>query len=541
MFSTKIEEEVGGYASPEEILEGTVIIDYEKREGTGAGVTISTDGRRGIVQCDDGFYVVVGDTGSGKTTDVVLPYIYNNAICGSSMIISDVKGDIRRNIGHTLRELGYRIVYLDFDDPSRGDCFNPIGQMYRDYKNGRIGKANRGVNDLAQGIMSSIHSEKDAFWENTGADYFAGLEQTLFRYFREEDATIENALNLHLQGRKKAGSVSCLQRLYEDEQNSNQWKLLASAVTAPAETQGSIHSVFTTAINNLICQHPDLIRMLSRSTFEMEDLIKEKTVVFISANEESLSVYAYLFSALIHQWYGKLVELSDVYGGALPRRVTFVLDEFGNLPEIKDFHIKMSLSRSRNICWLLVLQSFAQLNYQYGKDKAQIIIANIKNWIYLHSPDPNLLEYISRKCGTYEDEATHRARSLLSVNQLMYFKKINKQGLTEVLMLLDRKRPFVAFLPPISEYYGYHAEDNEIPLREDPEIEPISLENVLKEKIRAKRLQEENKDMRISFEKELERSLSEAQKETAMQIAKRMDDLLNSMKGGDEDGDEDDE
>ena len=80
MFATKVSEnaDYDGYANWEEICADTVTIDYVSGTGSAAGVNISTDGKTAMAYADDGFYAVIGDTGSGKTCDVVIPYIYNN-------------------------------------------------------------------------------------------------------------------------------------------------------------------------------------------------------------------------------------------------------------------------------------------------------------------------------------------------------------------------------------------------------------------------------------------------------------------------------
>ena len=536
MFATKVSEnaDYGGYANWEEICADTVTIDYVSGTGSAAGVNISTDGKTAMAHADDGFYAVIGDTGSGKTCDVVIPYIYNNSIAGNSMVITDIKGDIYKTIRRTLEKNGYRIILLNFREPGCGDCFNPEKEIMDDFKAGNIGKAMRKQTDLADGFMQSVKSEKDPFWHTTAAMYFSGLERTLMENFDEEDVTIANALELHLQGDRKLGPSTYMKSFYADNENSDAWKLMASTVTAPNETRSSIHSVFVSAINKLICQDPAVIRMLSKSSFEIKDLVNEKMAVFIIADEQTLSVYSYLLSALIHQWYSKLVEIADETTGTLSRKVVFVLDEFGNLPAIKDFHIKMSLSRARGISWMLVLQSFAQLEINYGKKQAETIVGNISNWIYLHSPDPSLLKYLSSVSGETTDEFTHLKFPLLSVNQLKYFKKINKEGLTECLMLLGRKHPFIAYLPDISRYYGIEPlERIDIPLREEHEIKAIDFPSIVeaKEKEKVKKLLEKN-GPREAAVKDVQMHKEKARKETAERIVALMDVVLDELNGG---------
>ena len=126
-----------------------------------------------------------------KTRDVIAPYIVNNAIAGNSMIISDVKGDLYKLTSRLLRKNEYRVVVLNFNDPDRGDAYNPITPIYRDYKkNGKSDRANRELNSFSETIFASMISDKEPYWHTTASMYFTGLELSLFDNFEETDATI---------------------------------------------------------------------------------------------------------------------------------------------------------------------------------------------------------------------------------------------------------------------------------------------------------------------------------------------------------------
>lgn len=537
MFETKVSSNINqsGFATLEEIERETDSMDYLHAHGKVAGVTVSTDGMEARVYFDDGFYLVVGGTGSKKTRDVVAPYIYNNALVGNSMIITDVKGDLYKTLSVLLKKLGYKIIVLNFNDPDSGDAYNPIGPIYRDYKKGNVDKANRELNNFSEIIFQSMKSEKDPFWHTNSSMYFVGLELTLFDLFDEEQATIANALNLHIQGVKKIGGTSYMKEYYSDKENAEAWKLMVSTVNAPNETRSSIHSVYTAALNKLIGQNRALIKMMSHSTFEANELVEKKTAVFIIANEESLSVHGGLITALITQWYDILVNLADQTNGVLKRNVVFVLDEFGNLPGITDFQTKISLSRARGISWMIVIQSFAQLEVRYGKDVARTIIGNTANWIYLFSPDPELLKYVSDLCGEVTDEHTGQTRNLLSVNQLRHFMKCNEDGLTECLMLLGRMNPFVSYLPDISKYYGIEPIDSlDIPVREDKVIDNINFTEIVEnnKKERLQKMMDDAEREKRKTREELLKKKEQAKKHDPENITGIMNSVIFKLVGG---------
>ena len=531
MFDTNVPINInqGSYATLDEIFKNGIEINYQTSYSTVAGVTMISDGKTGCVYEDDGFYLVVGGTGSKKTRNVVSPYIYNNALAGKSMIISDVKGDLYKLLSKMLRRLGYKIKVLNFNDPSKGDAFNPLEEIYKNYKGKNKHKANRDLNNLADMIFNSVKSDKDPFWHKSSANYFVGSVMTLFDLFSVDEATIANVFNLHIQGNATECGEPLLKEYYSDKENSEAWKLLITAVEASKETKASIYSVYTSALNRLFGQNEYLMKMLSHSTFKIGDIVEEKTAVFIIANEESMSVHGGLISAYIQQWYASLVDIAEKIDGVLKRDVVFVLDEFGNLPAIEDFQTKISLSRARGISWMVVIQSFSQLEYRYGKDVANTIIGNTSNWIYLFSPDPQLLEYISKLLGDVTDEYTGRTRRLLSPNQLRHFQKCDDEGLTECLLLLGRMNPFVSYLPDISQYAGIEiVRELDISTRIDEEPSNINFKEAIDRKKKEKLVREK---LKKEIEEDINSGIEKMQQEDPYNLIEMMDKIIAEAMG----------
>lgn len=77
----------------------------------------------------------------------------------------------------------------------------------------------------------------------------------------------------------------------------------------------------------------------------------------------------------------------------------FILDEFANMPPLKDVTTMVTAARSRDIRMTMIIQNFAQLNDVYGKDDAETIRGNCGNMIYLLTTRLATLEEISKLCG----------------------------------------------------------------------------------------------------------------------------------------------
>ena len=87
-------------------------------------------------------------------------------------------------------------------------------------------------------------------------------------------------------------------------------------------------------------------------------------------------------SLIVQQIYTSLVDASRKEGGELRIRMNFILDEFANFTKIDTFQSMLTVSRGRNIRFIICLQSFAQIEERYGKEGAQNIMDNCA-WLYL--------------------------------------------------------------------------------------------------------------------------------------------------------------
>ncbi|MBR5116971.1 MAG: type IV secretory system conjugative DNA transfer family protein, partial [Lachnospiraceae bacterium] len=80
--------------------------------------------------------IIIGATGSGKTTTFVNPVvqILGHSSAGSSMICTDPKGELFQMHSKLLSEHGYKCMVLDLRDPYSSFRWNPLGSIYDNYQ-----------------------------------------------------------------------------------------------------------------------------------------------------------------------------------------------------------------------------------------------------------------------------------------------------------------------------------------------------------------------------------------------------------------------
>ena len=418
---------------------GIVIIKPTDDNIPKGGIPIYNNGKE--VWIDTGGYhnMIIGSTGSGKSQSISFPFINVMAKAGESMIVTDPKGELYEGTAKELEKRGYNIVLLNFRDPDKGSGWNPFTIPYQLYKAGNKDKAIEMLEDLAKNILYDESSKSDPFWNNTSADYFAGLAWALFQDTDNPDEVNINSINyMATAGEQKLGGTTYIKEYFSTKDpTSTECIKVNSTISAPNETKGSILSVFNQKIQ-LFSSRETLSEMLCHSDFSMEDIGRKKTAVFIVIQDEK-KTYHSLVTIFLKQCYETLVRVAQENdGGKLKYRTNFLLDEFANMPPLSDVDAMVSAARSRNIRLSFIIQNFSQLNDVYGKEKAETIRGNCGNTIYLLSTELNALEEISKMCGEIKSKKDDKtdSRPLVTVTDLQNFKE------EEALILRSRMRPF---------------------------------------------------------------------------------------------------
>ncbi len=477
----------GTFEDWETLFDATFEMNFDDDHMEMDGVPILSDGHLARGYPLEQPMMVVAATGSGKTRRLIIQYLISCVLSACSMLINDPKGELYKHIKKFLEKLGYLIIVIDLRNLDCGERFNFCEHPARLYKMGYMRRADEMFQAMFDTFMATVRSEKDPFWHTTGASYLTGLAELCCDLFPAEMVSINTIYELHIQGNKRFRSGNYLKTYMEMHEDKPYYKLIAPYINAPNDTRASLDAVLTSAISKF-CRNNSVVDQTTRSTFAIEDLVEKKTAMFIISRDES-TVYNALITAMINEIYEVVIDIAEEkYNGRLSRRLSIVLDEFGNLAPIDDINAKITVSRSRNVAWCLCCQSLDQLTLKYTADVAKIILGNC-NIAYMYSSDINLLKMLSELCGKTTDEYTQESRPLLSVEQLRHFDKRDGQ----TLFLLERMRPFIGFLPDISEYNVVPEETAKFKKRKPQVIEKVDFESIVKEEKKQEELPKPNR------------------------------------------------
>lgn len=446
-----------------------------------AGIPLINKGNE--IWVDNGEYhnLVIGATGSGKTECVVKPLVNLLSKKGESMVITDPKGEIYEYCGEYLRSQGYRIIILNFREPEKGNAWNPLSLPYQYYKSGNTDKGIELLDDVALNILYNKDGGKDSeFWEKSAADYFSGLALGLFMDAKEKEVNLNSINIMSTVGDERRGTTPYIKEYFHLKGESSAPYIFASnTINAPNDTKGGILSTFRQKIR-LFSTRESLSEMLSYSDFDMRDIGKQKTAVFMIIHDEK-KTYHGLMTIFVKQCYETLIDCAQKNGGKLEYRTNFILDEFPNMPPLKDVDSMVTAARSRDIRFTFIIQNFAQLNDVYGEEVAQVIKGNCGNLIYLISTELKALEEISKMCGEVKSKKDDKTAStpLITVSDLQKLK------LFQAIIIRWRKNPFKTQLTPDFKIdWGTNYGKATLPTREKQPIEIFDIKAFVNEQMK---------------------------------------------------------
>jgi len=182
------------------------------------------------------------------------------------------------------------------------------------------------------------------------------------------------------------------------ENHKAKW-FAGAALTTAEDTMASVMSTALSRLNAFL--DSELEQLLCFDTeIDAEKFCNEKSAIFIVMPEEDPGKF-FMVSLIIQQLYREILAVADENGGKLENRCVFYCDEFGTLPKIESAEMMFSASRSRRLQIVPIIQSFAQLEKNYGKEGADVIIDNTQLTIFGgFAPNRTSAETLSKALGS---------------------------------------------------------------------------------------------------------------------------------------------
>ncbi len=403
--------------------------------------------------------LIIGSTGSGKTTTFINPMIQilAQSSAGSSMICTDPKGELFQLHSALLAKRGYKTMVLDLRDPYSSFRWNPLGDIYDRYqeylKTGneiyirrdevdesdleltdpreeygdewyeyegkayahrkklltviKIAKQKiydemyEDLNDLIS-VLCPIESKDDPVWEKGARSIIMAVCLAMLEDSEKPELEMTREKFCFYNINKAIGNS---ENDYEELRNyfkgrSRLSKAVSLSKQVLSAADSTLASYMSIAFDKMSMFNDEgLCSLTSDTDIDPAQFASTPTALFLKIPDEKDTRHA-LAAVFILCIYKALIKVASFREDlSLPRNVYFILDEFGNMPKIDKFDKMITVGRSRKIWFNMVVQSYAQLNNVYGDTVANIVKSNCGMKMFIGSNDIETCEEFSKLCG----------------------------------------------------------------------------------------------------------------------------------------------
>lgn len=389
------------------------------------GIILGSVGREGkvtaLVDTDDVHTLMIGASGVGKTAYFLYPNLEYACATGMSFLCTDTKGDLFRNYGGIAHVYyGYNIAVIDLRNPTRSDGNNMLHLVnrYMDIHRNSLSnlaakaKAEKYAKIISKTIINSSGNSatfgQNAFFYDAAEGLLTSVILLLAEYLppTEDDPRecrhIISVFKLvqELLAPSRIKGKNQFQILMDKLPTDHKARWFAGAALNSAEqAMASVMSTVLSRLNAFLDSEMEQILCFDTAV-DAERFCNEKSAIFIVLPEEDLTKY-FMVSLLIQQLYREILAVADENGGKLKNRIVFYCDELGTIPPIESLELIFSASRSRRLMMVPIIQSFGQLQKNYGKEGSEIIIDNCQDTIFGgFAPNSQTAEVLSKALGS---------------------------------------------------------------------------------------------------------------------------------------------
>ena len=345
----------------------------------------------------NGNRLIVGGTGSGKTTTEVTPFIRST---NESFAVTDTKGNLYRQNRDDLIRRGYKVCLLDMNDPIRSGGYNPLSCIGRKTENGVTKYSEKDIFSLSNTLVP-VSDAHEPYWDNMARQLLSMLIAYVLEACPEEEHNLVNVIEVfnmmscQINSFRKSFFMEEHYMMHPDSLAASIYSLISSVFSAD-RTWGCIESFLVNALRVYQCE--DVKKLLTeKNSFRIEELGQKKCALFINVSDNDRMMDPVISSFYTQCFQTLLREADSSLGSRLKVPVRIILDDFAASCAIPDFDNLISVIRSRNISATVVLQSLSQLESRYGRSRSATIIMNCDTLIYLGGCDISTVDYIARR------------------------------------------------------------------------------------------------------------------------------------------------
>lgn len=334
--------------------------------------------------------LVVGGSGAGKSR------FYgkvNICQCNTSLFVLDCKGELLRDCGGLLEQMGYEIKVVDLLNMEKSHCYNPFAYLKSD------NDVQKMVTNLFKATTPKGSQSNDPFWDTAASMLLMALVFYLHYEAPEDEKNFAMIMEMLRAGEVREDDDSyqspldeLFDRLEMRSPDHIAVKYYKDYRSGSAKTLKSIQITLASRLEKFNLS--SVAALTATDELDLSSLGEKKVALFALIPDNDAS-FNFLVSLLYASTFQELFYSADrVHGGSLPTPVHFLMDEFANVSLPDDFDKLLATMRSRNISVSIIIQNIAQLKALFEK-QWESIIGNCDEFLYLGGNETSTHKLIS--------------------------------------------------------------------------------------------------------------------------------------------------
>jgi type IV secretion system protein VirD4 len=368
--------------------------------------------------------LVIGGTGSGKSSIVLIPSLYRMQ---SSFIIHDPSGELYSKSSGYLKERGYEIKVLNFANAGISSGYNPLARAF----------TTSDIQKVASLLVrTSLGGDpKDPFW-NTQATAIIGM---LITVLKNHDEEYQNLYNVRQLLNQLGGDPESIDRLFSENADEVLFAEYKSFIAYDAKVISGILATAKAALQ--LFSDDSVAKVTSFDTIYFHEFRDKRVALFIQNSVAEQKYYSVLTSLFFEQFFSYILSR---FPAKSEHDIFLLIDEASSL-SLPTLPLAVANVRKHRAGIMLLVQDFAQLIHNYGRYDADAIKSNCYAKMYFTGQSHETTKELESVLGKYEymgEKGEKVVRPLMTNDEIRTIKS------TQALLVCGNQKPVLTKLRP---------------------------------------------------------------------------------------------
>jgi type IV secretion system protein VirD4 len=375
--------------------------------------------------------LVIGGTGTGKSSIVLIPSLYTMT---SSFIVHDPSGELYFKTAGYLQEKGYEVKVLHFANPALSCGYNPLIRAYS------ASEVQKVASMLVENALGG--KGKDPFW-NTQA---VALLALLITILKKQEPQFQNLFNVRQLLNALGGNPEAVDSLFSKHADDILFAEYKSFIAYDEKVVNGVIATCKAALQ--IFSDESVAKVTCFDNIDFQEFRDKKVALYIQNSVADQRYYSVLTSIFFEQFFSYALSR---FPKDNEQDIFLLIDEASSL-NLPTLPLAVANVRKHRSGIMLLLQDFSQLVHLYGNFNAGAIKSNCFAKVYFTGQSLETTKELEQTLGRYEYE---EEKGKKVVRPLMTNDEIRTMDSNSALLICGNNKPIIAKLKPYYKRESY--------------------------------------------------------------------------------------